>query len=179
MENKWVKKKLRIHNVTAKAALKFRSEAWVLKKREEQRLEAAQMKFLRHLLVITKLDKEKNQCIRGETGAQNIGKEIRLYCTYVPNCAMWYSIRLCSLQTPLWQNKTPSYCLWWCICFVVDCVWFISLKSHKPLQLVTCRCPRVEDRKTEDLTCHAMKKLSNLLILFKRDNSDNEITKCI
>jgi len=43
----------------------FGSEAWVLKKREEQHLEAAQMKFLRHLLGITKLDKEKNQCIRG------------------------------------------------------------------------------------------------------------------
>ena len=37
--------KLRIHNITAKAALKFGSEDWVLKKREEQRLEAAQMKF--------------------------------------------------------------------------------------------------------------------------------------
>jgi hypothetical protein len=45
--------------------LKFGSEAWVLKKREEQRLEAAQMKLLRHLLGITKLDKEKNQRIRG------------------------------------------------------------------------------------------------------------------
>ena len=42
--------KLIIHNITAKAAMKFGSEAWVLKKREEQRLEAAQMKFLRHLL---------------------------------------------------------------------------------------------------------------------------------
>jgi hypothetical protein len=40
--------------------LKFGSEAWVLNKREEQRLEAAQMKFLRHLLGITKLDKENN-----------------------------------------------------------------------------------------------------------------------
>jgi len=40
--------KLRIYNITAKATLKFGSEAWVLKKREEQRLEAAQMKFLRH-----------------------------------------------------------------------------------------------------------------------------------
>jgi hypothetical protein len=58
--------KLRIHNITAKAALKFGSEAWVLKKRAEQRLEAAQMKFLRHLLGITKLDKEKNQRIRGK-----------------------------------------------------------------------------------------------------------------
>ena len=61
--------KLRIHNITVKAALKFESEAWVLNKREEQRLEAAQIKFLRHLLGITKLDKEKNQCIMGKTGA--------------------------------------------------------------------------------------------------------------
>ena len=30
--------KLRIHNITAKEALIFGSEAWVLKKREEQRL---------------------------------------------------------------------------------------------------------------------------------------------
>ena len=69
--------KLRVYNITAKAALKFRSEAWVLKKREEQRLEAAQMKFLRHLLGITKLDKEKNQCIKEKTGAENIVKEIK------------------------------------------------------------------------------------------------------
>ena len=33
------------------------------------------MKFLRHLLGITKLDKEKNQCITQKTGAQNIIKE--------------------------------------------------------------------------------------------------------
>jgi len=58
--------KLIIHNITAKTALKFRSEAWILRKREEQRLEAAQMKFLRHLLGITKLDKENYQCIRGK-----------------------------------------------------------------------------------------------------------------
>jgi len=59
--------------------LKFGSEAWVLKKREEQRLEAAQIKFLRHLLGITKLDKEKNQSIREKTGAKNIAKEIKQY----------------------------------------------------------------------------------------------------
>jgi hypothetical protein len=37
--------KLRIHNITAKAGFKFGSEFWVLKKREEKRLEAAEMKF--------------------------------------------------------------------------------------------------------------------------------------
>jgi len=71
--------KLTIHNITAKAALKFGSEASVLKKREEQRLEATQMKFFRHLLGITKLDKEKNQCIREKTGAQNILQETKQY----------------------------------------------------------------------------------------------------
>ena len=42
-------------------------------------LEAAQIKFLRHLLGITKLDKEKNQCIREKKGAENIIKEIKQY----------------------------------------------------------------------------------------------------
>jgi hypothetical protein len=36
--------------------------------REEQRLEAAQMEFLRHLLGIAKMHKGKNQCITGKNG---------------------------------------------------------------------------------------------------------------
>jgi hypothetical protein len=70
---------LRIHNITAKAALKFESKAWILKKKEEQRLEATQMKFLRHLPVITKQKKKKNQCIREKTGAEDTVKEIKQY----------------------------------------------------------------------------------------------------
>jgi len=34
---------------------------------------------LNNLLGITKPDKEKNQCIRGKKGAQNIVKEIQQY----------------------------------------------------------------------------------------------------
>jgi hypothetical protein len=41
--------------------LKSGNEVWVLKKRGKQRLEAVQMKFLRGLLGITKLDKGKNK----------------------------------------------------------------------------------------------------------------------
>jgi hypothetical protein len=48
--------------------LKFGSEVWVLKKREKQHLEAAQMKFLRHLLGIMKLDKEKIQVLGKKLG---------------------------------------------------------------------------------------------------------------
>ena len=80
--------KLRIHNITTKAALKFGSEVWVLKKRQEQRLEAAQMKFLRHLLGITKLEKEKNQCIRGKNwstehskGNKTVPEKVAKTCT--------------------------------------------------------------------------------------------------
>ena len=41
------------------------------------------MKFLGHLLGITKPDTEKNQCTREKTGAQNIIKEIKSgYNTY-------------------------------------------------------------------------------------------------
>jgi hypothetical protein len=69
--------KLRIHNITAKAALKFGNEAWVLKKLDEQRPEAAQMKFLRHLLGITKLDRERNQSVKETLGVQNIVLEIK------------------------------------------------------------------------------------------------------
>jgi hypothetical protein len=39
-------------------------------KRDERRLEAAQMRFLRQLLGITKLDKVKNQSIRKKNWAR-------------------------------------------------------------------------------------------------------------
>jgi hypothetical protein len=71
--------KLRIHKITAKAALKCGSEAWVLKKRDEQRLEAAQMKCLRHLRGITELDRQRNQSMREKPGVQNTVLEIKQY----------------------------------------------------------------------------------------------------
>jgi len=37
------------------------------------------MKFLRHLFGVTKLDKEKCQCIRQKKGAHKIVKEIKHY----------------------------------------------------------------------------------------------------
>ena len=37
------------------------------------------MKFLRHLIGITKLEKDKYQCIREKTRAQNIVRKIKEY----------------------------------------------------------------------------------------------------
>jgi len=45
LENGYLKNIKKIHRITTKAALKFGSEAWVLKKREELRLEATYMKL--------------------------------------------------------------------------------------------------------------------------------------
>ena len=81
--------KLRIHNIIAQAALKFGSEVWALKKREEQGVEATKMKFLKQLLGITKLDKEKNQCIgqkkNGSTehsnGNKTVPEKVATACT--------------------------------------------------------------------------------------------------
>ena len=57
----------------------FGSEAWVLKKREEQRLEAAPIKFLRDLLGIPNWIKKRINVLGEKTGAQNIVKEIKQY----------------------------------------------------------------------------------------------------
>ena len=67
--------KFRIRNITAKAAF----EIWKWMLGTEEKTWTAQMKFLRHLLGITKLYKENNQCIREKTGAQNTVKEIKQY----------------------------------------------------------------------------------------------------
>jgi hypothetical protein len=44
-----------------------------------KRLEAAQIKFLRHLVGIAKLGRERNQSVRVKLGVQNIVLEIKQY----------------------------------------------------------------------------------------------------
>ena len=51
--------------------MKFGIEVWVLKEREEQRMEASQMAFLRRLVGINKLDRERNQSVREKLVVQN------------------------------------------------------------------------------------------------------------
>jgi hypothetical protein len=71
--------KLRIHNITAKTALKYGNETSMLNKRDKQRLEAAQIRFLRSLLGYTKLDRQRNVDIRERLRVQSIVEEIQTY----------------------------------------------------------------------------------------------------
>jgi hypothetical protein len=52
--------KLRVYNITFKAALKCGSEVWISNKKEFQKLGTAQMKFLRSLLGLTSLNHQRN-----------------------------------------------------------------------------------------------------------------------
>jgi hypothetical protein len=71
--------KLRIHNITAKAPLKYGSESWVLNKRDKQCPEAVQMRFLRSLLGYIKLHIQRNVDISERLKVQNIVEEIQTY----------------------------------------------------------------------------------------------------
>jgi hypothetical protein len=58
--NKYLIKKLRIHNITVKAALRYGSKRKVLNERDKRRLETAQGNFVRTLLVHTKSDCQRS-----------------------------------------------------------------------------------------------------------------------
>jgi hypothetical protein len=74
-----IQTKLRIHNITAKTALKYGSETWVLSERDKQGLETAQMRFLRPLLGYTKLDRRRNVDVREKLEVQSTVEEIQSY----------------------------------------------------------------------------------------------------
>jgi hypothetical protein len=69
--------KLRLHNICSKPALFYCSEAWVINKRDAQKLQAAQMRFLRPLLGFTRLDHQRNSDIRQKLEVDNIVEDIK------------------------------------------------------------------------------------------------------
>jgi hypothetical protein len=71
--------KLRIHNITSKAVLYYGSEVWTINKRDAQNLEAAQMRFLRPLLGLTRLDRRRNSDIHNRLKVDNILEDIISY----------------------------------------------------------------------------------------------------
>ena len=63
------------------------------------------MKFLRHLLGITKLDKEKIQLLDKQTGAQNIVKEIKQYQKKWPQHVQRMDTNRLPKQALQWKSK--------------------------------------------------------------------------
>jgi hypothetical protein len=71
--------KLRLYNITSKASLCYGSENWIINKRDTQKLEAAQMRFLRPLLGLTRLDCQRNPEIHNSLKVDNIVEDIKQY----------------------------------------------------------------------------------------------------
>jgi hypothetical protein len=57
----------------------YGSEAWVINKRDAQKLEAVQIRFLRPLLGFTRLDHKRNSDIRKKLEVDNTVEDIKLY----------------------------------------------------------------------------------------------------
>jgi hypothetical protein len=68
--------KLRIHNLTMKATLRYRREMCVLNNRDNQCLEMAQMKLVRPLLEFTKINHQRNKDVRETASAKYRGRHI-------------------------------------------------------------------------------------------------------
>jgi hypothetical protein len=71
--------KLGQYNITSKASLCRGSENLVINKGDAQKLEAAQMRFLRPLLGLTRLDRQRNPDIRNRVKVDNIVEDIKQY----------------------------------------------------------------------------------------------------
>jgi hypothetical protein len=71
--------KLRHYNITSKAALKCGSEIWVLNKKKCLQLQTAQIKFLRSLLGLTRIDHQRNTKIRRKIKVEHVVDGIQSY----------------------------------------------------------------------------------------------------
>ena len=62
---------------SGKTSTDVRAETWALKKAEEKKLEVADMRMLRWMCGVTKLDKIRNERIRGTTKVGEITKKVQ------------------------------------------------------------------------------------------------------
>ena len=70
-----MKIKGKVYRTVVRPALMYGAETWVLKKAQEKKLEVAEMRMLRWMCGVTKLDKIRNERIRGTTKVGGNHKE--------------------------------------------------------------------------------------------------------
>ena len=57
----------KVYRTGVRPALMYRAETWALKKAQERKLEVAEIRMLRWMCGVTRLDKIRNERIRGTT----------------------------------------------------------------------------------------------------------------
>ena len=72
-----MKVKGKVYRTVVRPALMYGAETWALKKAQEKKLEVAEMRMLRWMCGVTKLDKIRNERIRGTTKVGEITKKVQ------------------------------------------------------------------------------------------------------
>ena len=72
-----MKIKGKVYRTVLRPALMYRAETWALKKAQDRKLEVAEMRMLRWMCGVTRLDKIRNERIRGKTKVGEITKKIK------------------------------------------------------------------------------------------------------
>ena len=67
----------KVYRTVVRSALMYGAETWALKKAQENKLEVAAMRMLRWMCGVTKLDKIRNERIRGTTKVGEIQRKSR------------------------------------------------------------------------------------------------------
>ena len=67
----------KVYRTVVRPALMYGTEIWALKKAQENKLEVAEMRMLRWMCGVTKLDKIRNERIRGTTKVGEITKKVQ------------------------------------------------------------------------------------------------------
>ena len=72
-----MKIKGKVYRTVVRPALMYGAETWALKKAQEKKLKVAEMRMLRWMCEVTKLDKIRNERIRGTTKVGEITKKVQ------------------------------------------------------------------------------------------------------
>ncbi|KAI5724950.1 hypothetical protein M8J77_009188 [Diaphorina citri] len=72
-----VKKKERLYKTIVRPALMYSAETWPITKAEERKMEVTEMRMLRWMSGVTRMDRIRNEYIRGSVKVGPIGKKIQ------------------------------------------------------------------------------------------------------
>ena len=72
-----LKIKGKVYRTVVRSALMYGAQTWALKEAQENKLEVTEMRMLRWMCGVTKLDKIRNERIRGTTKEGEITKKVR------------------------------------------------------------------------------------------------------
>ena len=67
----------KVYRTVVRPVLMYGAETWALKKAQEKKFDVAEMRMLRWMCGVTKLDKIRNERIRGTTKVGEITKKVQ------------------------------------------------------------------------------------------------------